>query len=517
MSSPSAVATWRVQWICLPPGYKAMCALLLVALAIRLPYLGDPAACYDEQLYSFVGSRMLEGAVPYLDIWDRKPFGLFLLFAAIHWIGGPEAIAYQVAALVFAAFGGWLVYRIALTLGDGFGALLCGVLYVIGLTVFAVHAGQSEVFYLPLAIGMLVVMVDLIGEHDLARLRRRSAAIMMMGGVLLQFKYTALPQCMFFGAGCMWLQWRAGADARSLAFFAATACVLGIFPTLVVAAYYAWLGAFDAFFYSNFLSIFERGKLSSDYLWHFGLLVAIGAAPFLALALGGVATARRNLSGREWGIWSLIALWTLANIISFVMLGSIYIHYFAPAMPGLVLIAAPFLGRGHAGRITGLVMLALLVVFTNLDWRISTSQSNRAAIEQITAVASPHVDRNRNCLYVFDGPTALYRTTNSCLPTRYVYPDHLSNSMETNSIGTDSVGELRRILASRPTVIITASKPIVPRYNPEAAKLIHTAVARDYRRVGSVPFFPRLLHVNVRRDLIAATAGAPESKTARQI
>ncbi|WP_133365687.1 hypothetical protein [Qipengyuania sediminis] len=504
MTIETAIAPPRARWAVLPPSYLAMAWLLLLSLAVRWPYLGDPAPDYDEQLYSLVGIRMLEGAVPYVDIWDRKPYGLFLLFAAIHWVGGPHPLAYQAAAVVFAAFGGWLVFRIARVLSDGPGAVLSGALYIIGLTLFRVQSGQSEVFYLPVALGMLLLTIPLLQQRELTRLQRGSAAIMLLGGVLLQLKYTALPQCLFFGATCLWLQWRAGANLGRLVRFAAAAALLGIVPTLLVALYYLRLGAIESFAYANFLSIFERGGLSAEYMAFYGMIVAICAFPYVALALAGMVRARRALAGRPRAVWVLVALWTLANVIGFAMIGNIYIHYFAPVLPGLILMASPFLGQGITGRVIGGLTLAFSLFLANFSSQIATSQSNRAGIARLTSLIAPHVDRQDACLFVFDGPTQLYRTTGSCLPTRYVYPDHLSNSMEADAIGTDSVAELKRVLASRPAVIVTASKPVVPRYNPQAASLIEDAVTRDYRRIGSVSFFPRHLHVNLRRDLTAA-------------
>ena len=63
--------------------------LALMVVATRAIWLGDPAADYDEQLYSLIGLRWLDGALPYADLWDRKPAGLFALFAVAHAIGGP--------------------------------------------------------------------------------------------------------------------------------------------------------------------------------------------------------------------------------------------------------------------------------------------------------------------------------------------------------------------------------------------------------------------------------------------
>jgi predicted membrane-bound mannosyltransferase len=77
--------------------------LLLVALLLRVPLFGDPVIHSDEQFYLLVGDRLLHGAWPYLDIWDRKPPGLFLLYAAIRLVGGLGIVQYQMVASLAAA------------------------------------------------------------------------------------------------------------------------------------------------------------------------------------------------------------------------------------------------------------------------------------------------------------------------------------------------------------------------------------------------------------------------------
>ena len=129
--------------------------IALVAIASRLVWLGDQAPDYDEQLYSLVGQRMLQGDMPYVDLWDRKPLGLFALFALAHAIGGPDAMAYQVLAALFAAAGGWLVFALARKLVDDVSACGAGLAYPSLLYAYGSLSGQSEVFLVPLTLGMV--------------------------------------------------------------------------------------------------------------------------------------------------------------------------------------------------------------------------------------------------------------------------------------------------------------------------------------------------------------------------
>jgi len=78
----------------------------LIAIALRWSYFGHPAADYDEQIYQLIGEKMLQGALPYVDIWDRKPVGLFLLYAGMRALGGDGVLAYQLVVVVDDAVSG---------------------------------------------------------------------------------------------------------------------------------------------------------------------------------------------------------------------------------------------------------------------------------------------------------------------------------------------------------------------------------------------------------------------------
>ena len=62
-----------------PPANAAI--LLAVALAIRAWQFGNPVVHVDEEFYYFTGTALWHGLLPFVDVWDRKPVGLFLLYA----------------------------------------------------------------------------------------------------------------------------------------------------------------------------------------------------------------------------------------------------------------------------------------------------------------------------------------------------------------------------------------------------------------------------------------------------
>ena len=114
----------------------ALAFIALILLATRAIWWGDPVADHDEQLYAFIGWRMQWGELPYIDWWDRKPFGLFALYGLVHALpqafGVPQPLGYQLMGAAFAFAGAWLTYLLARAQLDRFGSAIAGSLYLVG-------------------------------------------------------------------------------------------------------------------------------------------------------------------------------------------------------------------------------------------------------------------------------------------------------------------------------------------------------------------------------------------------
>ncbi|HET9630369.1 MAG TPA: hypothetical protein VFP14_12895, partial [Novosphingobium sp.] len=87
------------------------CTLIAASLLLRLATFGDPNLHVDEGFYLLVGQEMHHGAVPYVDIWDRKPLGLFLIYWVFAAFPNP-VLAYQLGAWLAASLTAFIVCRI---------------------------------------------------------------------------------------------------------------------------------------------------------------------------------------------------------------------------------------------------------------------------------------------------------------------------------------------------------------------------------------------------------------------
>lgn len=138
---------------------------------------GKPAFQSDEQFYLLVGQRMAAGALPYVDIWDRKPYGLFLLYRSLIALPGDPVLAYQLAGLLFSVLTALAIERMARRIAPPRGAQAAGLAYLIYQPVFNVALGQSPVFYnLPVALAAMLAIGAFARRQDAALGRRASAS-----------------------------------------------------------------------------------------------------------------------------------------------------------------------------------------------------------------------------------------------------------------------------------------------------------------------------------------------------
>ena len=466
--------------------------LLGVALLFRAPSFGNPVIGIDEEFYLLVGDRMLHGLLPYVDIWDRKPVGLFLVYAAIRLLGGEGIWQYQLVATLFAAATAFLVSRIATRFAPRWAAVLAGVTYLAWLGVFGGGGGQAPVFYnLPVALAALLVLRVMAGGVSGARLLAFGGAAMLATGLAIQIKYTALFEGIFLGCVLLWQGWRSGLGTARLVLFGAGWIACAMLPTAAALASYAAIGEAKEFLFSNIVSIFRRSTAASS-LRRLALMVALVSPLVLCAALGRWPRRRPGIADQPGGAAAqdFVLAWAAASILGVLVFGTYYRHYALPMLVPLSAAAAPVLG----GRFRacpcpwapgGRMVAAVLLPLTGLAGSLATAKIHARSHgngAEVRLLAEAVKLRPAECLFVFDGEPILYHLTGSCLLTRYAFPLHLNDRREAGAIGVDQMDELRRVLAMRPAYIVSSDRPR-PRITPEGWAIVAAALGQHYRQV----------------------------------
>ena len=445
-------------------------AFTLLALALRLPDIGNPLIDLDEQFYLLVGDRMRGGAIPYVDIWDRKPVGLFLLYWLARLPGGDPWVGYQLVASAFAVLTAWLIGRFAHTLAGLRAGLFAGGVYLVWIALLGGRGGQSPVFYDAAMAG--AALATWRGVTDPAARRGMGLVALLLVGLALQIKPTVVFEGAWFGIA---LLIAAGRIERPSRVVTEGIVLVGVAltPTLVAFGVYAAIGHAQAWWFANVVSIFLRvtpagapiaGRLAGIAL---NLLVPFGTAV--------VGLSRLRVEGR----W-MIAGWMIAAIVGLLAVPPYFNHYALPLVVPIAMLAGIGMAASRPFALLVVAVGAGLLLFSGYPHL----GERTVARTRLTALATT-VNRYRgdSCLFAYAAPPALYQATGSCLPTRFPFGPHLTLTSEAPAIGVDPIAELQRILTDRPFVIV-AGRPL-GESDPRSQALVAQALRRDYLRVGS--------------------------------
>lgn len=445
--------------------------LLAVAAAARAATFGNPLVHVDEQFYFTAADAWLRGALPFVDIWDRKPLGLFALYLLPAAAGVPAGIwLYQGLALACVVATAWVVAATARAVGWATGALLAAIAYILWLNLAGGQGGQSPVFY-----NLLIACSAWLVRGDHGAQLKRALGAMALVGLAMQVKYTAVFEGMFFGLWIMTQHWRLHRRPVRTAILAALLVVPALLPTAAVSLYYAASGHWDAYWYANFVSILARRADPIDESLENLLLVSAILGPLIALSV----TAWRDDRGAGHADRAFLFGWLATAAGALILFGTWFDHYALPVtLPATICAAGALTNRPRLRRQATWALLAIALIGQVRVVGLRLSRGNAAdfaAVRQAVARAPA------GCLYVYAAPTMIYPASRRCRVTRYVFPSHLSRLREQGAIGVDQAAELRRIFAARPAAVVLGRRFDGER--PEIRALVLRALGQNYRRI----------------------------------
>ena len=452
-----------------PIGWRSTALLIAVALATRLITFGNPILYTDEEFYFAVGRAMVNGAWPFVDIWDRKPIGLFLLYAGPAALPGQAGIwLYQAMALACAAATALVVARLAAAAGWARGGVSAGIAYLAWITIAGGQGGQAPVFY-----NLLMALAALLIVDGAGRGRWRGLLAMGLVGLAIQIKYTAALEGVFFGLWLVRAEWRRSERAGTAIGWAVLLGLVALLPTLVAAGVYAEAGELRPFLYANFLSILARHPdPRGEELVNLAKAAAI-LGPILAMA----ARSRGATAEAEGAPRTFLRGWLVVALVAFALLPPWTDHYTLPVILPGVAAAAGWLGRPQA-RTGGAALLLIAALIGQASLVFDRHQ--RGTPRQFAALVRV-VGRGPGCLYVYSSSSMLYPATGRCAVSPFVFPSHLTRRREEGAIGMDQHAALDRIFAAAPAVVVMGPPYQGERPEIRAAALAH--LAADYRLV----------------------------------
>ncbi|MQR99713.1 ArnT family glycosyltransferase [Gluconobacter aidae] len=492
-----------------PVAYCPHLFLFLAALAIRFMTLGDPNLEWDEEFYLFGGGRLLHGHLPYIDFWDRKPIGLFLIYAVFHLFGAYRIIAYQIGALLALWGTALLVRSMALMIAPASGALVAALIYEIWPSLAKGEGGQSPIFYNLLVAGAMYLILDhLRGFQDNDRKYRSNTGIfvMILFGLAIQIKYTVIFEGIFAGIYLIYTEIRSGYKITAIALDSFIWIFFALLPTIAVFVFYILIGHGHDWIFANISSVFLRTSEGHQVI--FGRLIKISRllAPFF-IAMGvNFLFFRKSFSEEQAPYVAFLGMWAAVAFGAFVVFGTWYIHYILPLLLPFSIQIAPLFYKKFGRNLAWLIVIIGIVAS-----QLSIRKTLRHGGKRQFLALEKSVDYGKSgCIFIYSGPIELYDALPYCRLTSHPFPSHFSLQSEEGATGMDPLAEIRAVLAQKPAYIIS-HEPESLRENLNVRKTLYDAISRSYFKVytwgsqsdgGSVSVYERrcLGHVHKRPD-----------------
>jgi hypothetical protein len=437
--------------------------LVVLSLALQATSFGDTNRHADETFYFLVGQRMHEGLLPYVDVWDRKPPGLFAIYFLIAGLGA-SVWTYQIAACIAVAMTGFVIARLVERLSGPRGGSLAGVLYVLVVQPFEGATGQAPDFYNLLIAGAALLVVAETEQGTARGPSWRGWAAMALCGVAITVKQTAVFEGLFLG---LWLA--AALRRRGLPGWvgrAAGYAAVGAAPSVIFAFAYLLAGHAHEFWYAMVSSNLSRGARPDDEI----IRNALGLAARLVLLAPCALLALRPARGRMF-----LGSWLVAGLAGLLAVPDFAVHHALPLLVPLTVATGTLLDRS-ALRLPLFTALSLYtLLWSSPDHRENTRRSVQA-MDALADLVRRH--DGGGGLLVFDGPPLLYALTAKPFLSPLVFPHHLNHQIENDVSHLSTRGEIARIIAANPGAVVMALYPSNDPVNA-AARLAVLAYVRE--------------------------------------
>ncbi len=325
----------------------ALVFICLVPIVLYLPFAGAPFE-RDEGVYGTIAQGLLDGNVPYRDLFDNKPPLVYGWYAFSFLLFGESVVAPRLVAAALLSLTTLAIFGQARMLFSRKVAYVAAACFAVstGLPFVALHANTEAYMLLPL-VGSLCCFT--LGMRS-TRLRWFLLAG-ALGGVAIMTKQVAVWNLLALAVMAVAWRWRTPAPCRTR-LAPLGSLLVGAFVTLaLIATPFFAVGALDELVYANisYNRLYVGALTWGDRVINLtqgGLFVFAVAAPLIAAAALGL---RSLLGTRLRAVDYLLIGWALASALGVLTGGRFFPHYFLHLLPAAALLAS-LLVRGHVRR-----------------------------------------------------------------------------------------------------------------------------------------------------------------------
>ncbi|MEZ0314675.1 MAG: ArnT family glycosyltransferase [Myxococcota bacterium] len=460
----------------LPP-WAECCLFILIAAIIRVPHFFEAVIEWDESTFILMGQSLVDGHLPYVELWDNKPPLCFVPFALVIALFGKSIVAVRALGLTCVVACAWLVRCIALRLGGRSLGFTSGVACIVLVSYSpSGMATMSEV----------LAIVPLAGALALALRPRLHGAGSFAAGACLSIAFlirtnlgiTAIAAVVF-----LLLEWSRTRQRR----LTPSALLVGLLaPGIFCAAPYAALGLLPLFVASVFAAPFSyaASAVMRRLVWH--------AAP---VVFARVPSWWNGLAKEQQRNLACTATFATSTLVSILVTGTGTLHYGVQFMPFAALMVAFLVAvalrratrRLHYGIAVSTVVTVLVVAghdAAQAAARMRSSDHGLHVYGPSVQIAAHISERNpdKRPVLMFSDHLAYWFMAARPMSKIMTHPTNVLREgvlRIVNGPEATTVGELERVFALEPLYVVRhRGGKFATR--PEVAAVIEAAVAASY-------------------------------------
>ena len=457
--------------------------LFLLSVFIRLPFYFVGTINWDESTVILVAQSLLDGHLPYTELWDIKPPLIFVAYALFILVFGKGIIPIRFAGSVCVFLSSWFVYKIGDRIASRGAGILAAILTIIATATFTADAQTTLSEHV--ALGPLFAGLALIITQGKATkyLGWGGALFTVATMIRLNLAYTVVAIGFWLLYECL--------QTKKVSLQGIFAYCLGSLG-VILCTYLPYLITGNGSIWWNSVILaplsYSSSEVQLDRLWQVCLAFAV---------LVGL-----------WRLFKFECRWQfillqvacLGTIISIIQGGEFHYHYFIQIFPFLALSFALFWAK-LPKRILRLIAIAWLVFklwgyvvpvsqrYAKLGERLLSGTELRSGdTYRVAKYLRLHNPENKpvylmkhHIVYWLNDlqPLSKSATHPSNLAKDYLFP-YIEGS------SSSSVAELTRILAQQPEFIVKRDPLSFVDENPEIESLLAQTLAAKYQLVEEI-------------------------------
>ena len=448
---------------------------LLIFIAVQisiLPYspLFSSLVQRDSGVFSYIGWRIINGEIPYRDVWDHKPPLIFYLNALGQLLTPGSQWGIWIIQCLFLLAAAYLGFRIINKLFGAGTAIFSLFSWLLTFNFLGPGGNFTEEYALPFQF-LCFYLVFSNNHYPISN--EKSFLLGLLFAVIFFFKQTNI------GIGMAIVVYFLLITISKYSFKSLLKIYINIFLgfitiTCIICLYYFINGAIHNFWEEVFQFNFIYTKheiFSGIYLMIIESLFLV-ISGLLIFSIIGYIAAIKSVKKKDYSSQGVQALWIVCLLdvpIEFLLIdlsGRGYSHYFVPLLPSLVFLAGLgfyksiyWLNQKQKGRSAEwiLTIFCLLIMFIGNkmlyfdDIAVCNDEITSDLVHEIDRLTSPN-----DSVLLIGNETAINYMAQRKSPTKYVYQIPLYQKGYSNPLIINDF--LNDVLENRPLLLISAEK-----------------------------------------------------------